>query len=703
MRVTSSMYYNSLYSTNNLKINNELFDVNKQIASGLKIQYAKDDVATFTETMRLDNEMTTLGQIKKSTESGSKVSDQSDAVLSEFDTSMNRMRTLLLQASNGTNDAVSQDAIAEELRGIEKNLKSLANTSINGQYLFSGSAVNVKPISDDGIYHGNDKAMNAFLGSNNQQQYNLTGSELFLGDEVLVKREISSNTVNTNLISKYKDLQALPSDTEPLSPSSNIRNLMGDTDNVVDTVNNKHFFYLRGTTSDGTAFNEKITMKDDDKISELLKQIGNAYGNTPDLDVVNVTMNSSGEIVVADKQSNSSKLDFHMVGAIDYNGNAADVSNIDDLDSGETNFDKIILGTSTAANPSLYVKEFNVSNLTPSDGSNVSNIDGLLYDRTNFEKEGSSIFANAAQVTKGTNEYATASTLLSEVADLSQGTAGTLDNTQLKLVGTNINNQDYDVTINLKSSGSTFTDNITGNTYDIFNLAQTGRVATDADKVTYQQLMDITNMAITDSFPDTNSADDYDAAIRKSKQAGETYLSYDGKINFSDMTAKDTFATMSIYDANSGDFTTDANGDVTASSSVMTFNTNNSLTIRDSKTDFFKTIDEMINAVEEHKDYPDGASGNPRTVGIENAIQKMDDLQSHVSRMHSKVGAHSNTLTNSLQRTELLEVSTMTLRSSVIDTDLAEASLKLQQLDLNYQAMLSTVGKISQLSLVNYI
>ena len=695
MRVTSSMYYHSLYGTNNSKINNELFDVNKQIASGLKIQYAKDDVTTFTQTMRLDNEVTTLGQVKKSTESGYKVSNQSDVVLNEFETSMNRMRTLLLQAANDTNDEISQDAIAEELKGIRKNLKSLANTSINGQYLFSGSSVNVKPIDDNGIYHGNDKSMNAFLGSNNQQQYNLTGSELFLGDEVLVKREVSSNKSNSNLLEKYPQLQTSKDDSKPLTPDSNIRNLMGDTDNIVDTVNDKHFFYLRGTKSDGAAFNKKIAMKDDDKISELLKQIGNAYGNTPDLDIVNVSMNPSGEIVVSDKQSNSSKLDFHMVGAVDFNGNAADVNRIEQLDTGETNFDKIILGNSTVANPSLFVKEFNISNLDPSSGSGVNNINGLVYDRANFEKEGSSLFADAPQVTRDTNAFATPSTRLSEVADLSKGTAGTLDGTKLKLVGTNINNVAYDVTVNLNSSGSTFKDNVSGNTYNIFNMSTPTRTATDADKVTYQQLMDVVNMAVTGNFPIGNTAQEYDDAIKNSKQSGGTSLSYGGKINFSDMTSKDTNATIAMYDSNSGDFTQDA--------SVMTFNTNDSLTIRDPKTDFFKTIDEMIASVSDHTNYPDAKNANPRTIGIENAIQKMDDLQSHVARMHSKVGAQSNTLNTSLERTQLLEVSTMTLRSSVIDTDVAEASLKLQQLTLNYQAMLSTVGKISKLSLVNYL
>ena len=111
----------------------------------------------------------------------------------------------------------------------------------------------------------------------------------------------------------------------------------------------------------------------------------------------------------------------------------------------------------------------------------------------------------------------------------------------------------------------------------------------------------------------------------------------------------------------------------------------------------------MISAVEEHKSYPDSNSGSIRNIGIQNAITKLDDLQEHISRSHSVVGAQSNALTTSLERTEVLKISTLTLRSSVIDTDLAEASLKLTQLTLNYEAMLSTVGRVSQLSLVNYL
>ncbi|OHE02822.1 MAG: flagellar biosynthesis protein FlgL [Sulfurimonas sp. RIFCSPLOWO2_12_36_12] len=693
MRVTSNMYYKNIYGDNNALLSKNLFDVNKQIASGLKIQYAHEDIRAFTETMRLDNEITTLGQIKSSTQSAFKLSDQTDAVLGEFETSMNRMRTLLVNAANGTNSDVSLDAIAQELRGLEENFKNLANTSINGQYLFSGSAVDVKPIADDGTYMGNDAQLKAFTGSKTSQQYNISGEELFLGEKKLVRREVTTNVVQENLIAKYPALQqaGYTGVDSFVSSSSTIRELMGDSDNLVDVGVQKHFFYINGTTSDGTSLKQKIQMSDDDSIDALLNQIGNLYGNTPDLKVVNVNMNSNGQIIIEDKMQGSSKIDFHMVGATDLSGGAAaNVTNIDNLGVGETNFDKIMLGTSTALNTNLHVKEFIKSSLAPADSVAATNlIEGTIYDKTEFSIDGAKLYSATPQILKGTNAFATPSTKLLDVAS---GT--TLNGKSFTLEGTDVNGNPYSAQIDLATAGSTFT--IGGNTYDIFNVG-TPRAAVAADEMTYKQLMDVMNMVVTGNLPSAapGSSAQYDSAVATADLRGKTFLSYDGKIQFEEMNTGNTMARMALYDSNSGDFT--------APPSVMTFNTNNAITVRDPKTDFFKTLDEMITAVENYKLYPDSSSGNIRNVGIENAVAMMDDLQDHVFRAHSQVGAQTNSLNTSLQRTELLEISSMSLRSSVIDTDLAEASLTLAQLNTNYQAMLSTVGKISQLSLVNYL
>ena len=693
MRVTSSMYYKSLYSQNNSQLNNKLFDVNKQIASGLKIQYAKDDVSVFTDTMRLDNEVTILNQAKQSTQSAYKISNQTDVILNEFESNMNRMRTLLVQAANESNSPTSLDAIAKELRGMEKGFKNIANTSINGQYLFSGSAVDIKPISDDGTYNGNDASMSAFLGSSSTQKYNLTGAELFLGEEVLVRREVTTNVKQELNVPSAPDPSALV--THGVVGSNTMGEFMGDSPS--DT----HYFYLRGTKSDGTAVKEKITMGNNDTIDDLMSAIGNVFGNADPLNVVDVSMNSRGNIVIADKMKGSSKLDFHLVGATDFSGGAAaNVNNIDSLDAGTTSYTDALAGPNN-----LYIKEFVKSDFGAASGvTTVNNIDGLLYDRTNFSQDGSMLYSSASQVTKEDNGFAVNSTKLHEVFsgvtyDPNDGAyTGGLDGKVLKLEGTNVSGVAYDVSINLLDAGSTFTVTdplASAGTYDIFNMDDP-RDKTPASDLTYRQLMDVVNMTITNSFPAANTDVGYDDAIRTASFVGNTYLTHDGKINFEDKDNISTDASIAMYDSVSDDFT----GTV---GSIATFNTNNAITIRDPKTDFFKTMDEMITAIEDHKTYPDSSGGSIRNAGIENAIAMMDDLQDHVYRSHATVGAQSNTLTTAIERTEILEISTMTLRSSVIDTDLAEASLKLTQLTLNYEAMLSTVGRVSKLSLVNYL
>jgi len=723
MRVTSSMYYNNLYSSKNDSLQSKLFDVNKQIASGLQIQYAKDGVRTFAETMRLDNEIAGLSQVSKSASNGYKLSNQTDVILNEFDSTMARMRVLLIKAANASNSDVSLDAIAQELRTVEKHFYNLANSSINGQYLFSGSAIDTPPIDDNGIYQGNNVELHSFTGTKTKQQYNITGEELFLGEKHLVKRQVTSNVVNNNLIYDLAGTALAGTPTEGdigvVTKDSTIRQLMGDTDasdgaTATPTINH---FYVRGTKSDGTSFTTDIQMIDIDPISSLLGKIEDVYGTG----LVDVSMNAYGEFVIQDKIKGSSRLDFNMVGAVDFdltdNGGRddADISAayptpglITNIDNGETDFNKIANGTSVAGNTNLHVKQFIKSDLNSASAISTLAIDGLQYDRTEFTTDGSTATSNVSQIVKRTriigttemidvvdrNKFATGSTLLIDVA------SAPLNGSSFTLEGINNIGVAFSETINFGPGpaplASTFS--LGGSTYDIYNL-NTPRTELNGDEMKYQQLMDVMSMIITNTPPvniaGAGTAAEYDAAIALAVNKGEVSFTADSKLEYKDKINSNTQAKFSMYDTNSGDFT--------APASLMTFNTNNAVMVRDPKTDFFDVIDQMITSVENYTLYPDSTSVNVRNIGIENAIAMMDDLTDHVLRAHAQSGAQSTALTSAVERTSILEISAMTLRSSVIDTDLAKASLTLSQVTINYEAMLSTVGRVSKLNLVNYL
>ncbi len=813
MRITNSMYYKGVFSPNKNRISQSLFDVNKQISSGLKIEYAKDDVSVFSDTMRLDNEIATLEQAKSSTTSALKISTQTDKALNDFQTTLDRMRVLMVNAANASHNDASLDAVYNELKGLRDHLVTLSNTSINGKYLFSGSAFDTKPMDASGKYHGNDKTLEAFAGSNVKIQYNIPGSELFLGEESQRHRHISTNIKNLNQSELHPDIMKDP--LEPadvakeryITENDTIRDLMGDVDN--DPANDpQSHFYIKGIKHNGQVFYEELTFNSTQKVGELLDKISDLYGH----DSVDVTLNQYGQIEVKDKIPGSSKLDFHMFGAVDFNldGNNTDdaggktvleLENSDVVLKGFTNsnltrpidktrlvhdpfdaqrfsisgkfiklqtnevahtdtlledalFDKAkkirLSGTDTQGNGvsitynvdstktiqdlmSTLDNEFDqddslnfyldngkikIESSNPNSASNLdirletlssnsTNVKGfgadaaLVYDKeVYFDKKGSKLLSNTSQIVREDNSYATPKTKLSEVANLSDNNQ-TLDGEKLVIKGKNVNGEYIKATIDFSDNGTTFTLkkdlNSDGNyqlvglsSYSVFNNSDP-RQATAANDVTYQQLNDVINMVMADKLPATNTADDYDKAIEQSSSYAKTQLDEKGRLTFEETGVASTKSQLSVFFQTNNE------------PGLLSFQKNASLSVTDPKTDFFAQLDEAIEAVGLGRTRADGDATNPRNVGIQNGIQIIDDLSAHVTKVHTKIGSLSKSLQNSADRSELLSISTQTLRSDVLDTDIAEASLKLNQLTLNYQAILSTIGRVSKLSLVNYL
>ncbi len=683
MRITASAYYNNIYGENS-KINRQLFDVSKQISSGLNIQYAHDDPTIFVDTLRLDGEITTLSQIRNSVDNGYKFSTQTDTTIGQIVEKLEQVKVKMIYAANEIHSETSLQAIAKELRGLQKNLISLANSSIGGQYLFSGTATSVKPIDEKGVYQGNDQDLTSFMGTGVTQKYNLTGAQLFLGEESVVNRTVTTNMEHHSLLTN-----------NVITPQSSIRDLMGDDGDAVDEPT---YFYINGTRSDGTAFKSAIQMDMTETVDDLMQRIALAYDPnqaTPLGNQVEIKINAGGQFQIIDKVKGSSQLDFHMVGAVDFSGGgAANVTDIDDLQTGTTDF------TNIGVNP-LFVKEFTRSGFSTPTGT-LNTIEGINYDRTNFVKDGASLISNVPQIVKSDNSVAQPTTKLLDAAGVDPAT-NTLVGTTLNLQGKNIYGVAYDLQINLAaaSSVSGTVGGVPITTFNVYN-ADTARTTANADTMSYQQLLDVVNMAVSGSLPAANSAAAYDAAITTANSRSSATLDYAGRVVIKDKVYTDTQAAVSLYDDTSDTYP--ATDTTSNSGSSLVFNANSALTVRDPKNDFFARLEEVIQAVEQGKYKADGTDTiDPRNVGIEEAIAMIDDLSDHMTRMQTEAGTYSQTLLGASERTDMLIMSATTLRADVIDTDIAEAHLRMQQLQLNYQAMLLSISKVSELSLVKYL
>lgn len=401
MRITNALLYNT--SLRNYRTSSEkLYTINEQIASKLKIQNSYENTSVYIDAMRLNNEIDTLQQSSDSSSKAKTFADNTDSTLTSFSSSLDQFKAKLVQASSTSNSSTSLQALANDLQGIKDYLVNLANTSINGQFLFSGTALSQKPIASDGTYKGNSDNLTALIGSGVELPYNITGQSLFLGKDTDYNRTVSTNISMYNQ-SKLNpavmttDGQNAASTKVYLKDTDTIRDLVGDT-NSAATDDPKAVFYLSGKKSDGKTFSNTIEINTSSKVSDLLQSIGNAYGNTATNKVVDVSMNARGQIEVKDLKSGSQLLDMNIFGAIDRNalpgetGNAKQILNVDNLLT-KPNVDIIAFSKSnyetTASSPDLtmrssavtlgtYAIDFPMQNVTNSNMTSTTLLSGIL-------------------------------------------------------------------------------------------------------------------------------------------------------------------------------------------------------------------------------------------------------------------------------------------------------------------------------------
>jgi flagellar hook-associated protein 3 FlgL len=373
MRITNSLLFNT--SIRNYRSATEkLYNINQQIDSKQKIQNSYENTSVYVDAMRLSNEIDTLDQSKQSSSKAKTFADNTDSALSSFSSALDQFKSKLVQASSTSNSTTSLQALANDLQGIKDNLVSLANTSVNGQFLFSGSALSQKPIASDGTYQGNSDNLTAVVGSGVQLPYNITGQSLFLGKDSDYNRVVSTNVSMYNQSKLHPDVMTTDSQNTTsskvyLQDTDTIRDLVGDT-NSNATDDGKAVFYLSGRKSDGTTFSNVLSLDTSSKVSDLLQNIGNSYGNTASNKVVDVSLNARGQIEVKDLKSGSQLLDMNIFGAIDRSalpgetGNAKQIMNVDNLLT-QPNVDIIAFNKSnyetTASSPDLTMRSVSVS------------------------------------------------------------------------------------------------------------------------------------------------------------------------------------------------------------------------------------------------------------------------------------------------------------------------------------------------------
>jgi len=124
----------ALTAYNNLSANqNKLEDAFTQLSSGLRINSAADDASGLSISQGLTSQINGLTQAVSNTQDATDVAQIADGALGTVQDVLQRMRTLVVQASNtGTQDSSSLSAIQQEVSQLNKELDNIAGQTKYG-------------------------------------------------------------------------------------------------------------------------------------------------------------------------------------------------------------------------------------------------------------------------------------------------------------------------------------------------------------------------------------------------------------------------------------------------------------------------------------------------------------------------------------------------------------------------------------------
>ncbi|MCR2113942.1 flagellar hook-associated protein FlgL [Campylobacter upsaliensis] len=751
MRVTNKLNFtNSIQNT--MSGASALNKLSLQLSLGMKIQDSYEDASIYIDNTRLEYELETLKQIKEATSSAKEMTSNSMKALQDMVKLLENFKVKVTQAASDSNSQTSREAIAKELEKIKEQIVQLANTSINGQYLFAGAQLNHKPFDSKGNYFGDKNNVNVVTGAGTESPYNIPGFDLFFKADGDYQKQITTNESFTD--NRY-DLSKDPDKKQYLKGDNLWQDLIGlgyvkdknlkiDKDFEQDDTRLKFpptTLYVQGVKPDGQSFKSAVLVNPTDKMEDVLEKIGNLYGNTATEKVVDVTINDSGQIQIRDLKEGNNKLDFH---AIAYTPQFDDKTEMQEIETAmqaaqpplsKDDLTNLVMEAAIGNNPArpitnlqspvqitinnqqfeidLHQTDFINSKMTDTQGGATNGAD---YDNTFFEKHGNSVIGNVSQVIQGTNAYATDDTKLSEVM------SGNAMDSILNLTVNSKGGNTYNVTVNLQNSTVSFPDPANPGQTITFPITHTNPttgnngVVTPPNEITYRQINDIIGMFASDQVPTqtitpnngqiTNAQyDTLQKLMSDSKSTVNVTMDYRGRISVTDKLSTGTNIGVSLSDSQSGHFP-QLPYNHTASQVAgpdFSFNANNSLVIDEPNVDVIKDLDLMIEAVLSGNMRANADGDNPRNTGMQGALERLDHLSDHINKLNTTMGAYHNNIDNVNTRVTFLGVNVQTLKTKVNDADYSETLMNLMQTQLAYQASMKATTTISQLSLLNYM
>lgn len=232
---------------------------------GKELQNGSDDSVLYSRIISVDDKIRTYEGIQTQLERTTVQNNSADASMSEIKKLLESINSELIKANSSTTDLNGLKSIAVNIAGMKENLYDLANTQVEGEYVFSGSDSSVKPFeknADGSIsYVGNNKLRKVAVEEGSYRERGVNGFDVMMySTSTALKGETLTFKEGDRIIDQDGNEWVLDSTTDPLNPMLIKHDLDGNvtTDTIsatFDATNNS--YSITTPSTNGTKFEAK--------------------------------------------------------------------------------------------------------------------------------------------------------------------------------------------------------------------------------------------------------------------------------------------------------------------------------------------------------------------------------------------------------------------------------------------------------------
>jgi flagellar hook-associated protein 3 FlgL len=152
------------------------FDAQYKVTTGKRMNRLSDDPAAIEPLVSMRSLKASMDQYNSNLKVASNTFAASENAFSDVATILNRANQLAISGGTATASSTQRQAMADEIKSLRERIISLGNTkAANGDYIFSGTNLDVKPFQDNGtIVTFQGDTMNRFIESGPGERINLT-------------------------------------------------------------------------------------------------------------------------------------------------------------------------------------------------------------------------------------------------------------------------------------------------------------------------------------------------------------------------------------------------------------------------------------------------------------------------------------------------------------------------------------------------